>query len=134
MSTVSTVEGTETEPETEAERVDAVGGPDADTTAFEARLWNLVDEVPDPHIPVSLVEMGMIYDVSITDGDVTVEMTFPCMGCPAYDMIQEDVRAVLRPEPGVDSVEIDIVWDPVWSKEMLTPEVREKMREAGIGV
>ncbi|WP_101296790.1 metal-sulfur cluster assembly factor [Halegenticoccus soli] len=102
--------------------------------AFEEELWALLDEIPDPHIPVSLVEMGMIYDVRDEDGDVTVEMTFPCMGCPAYDFIQDDVRSMLRPVPGVESVTIDIVWDPVWSKDRLTPEVREKMREAGISL
>ena len=108
--------------------------PDEDNSAFETRLWELVDEVPDPHIPVSLVEMWMIYDIRADDGDVTVEMTFPCMGCPAYDMIQDDIRGILRPENGVDSVTIDVVWDPVWSKDMLTPEVREKMRESGISL
>jgi metal-sulfur cluster biosynthetic enzyme len=110
-------------------------GPDESSSELEARLWELVDEVPDPHIPVSLVEMGMIYDIEVEggeEGEVTVTMTFPCMGCPAYDMIQEDVRGILRPEAGVESVTIDVVWDPVWSKEMLAPEVRAKMRESGI--
>lgn len=109
-------------------------GPDEDTSESEQTLWELIDEIPDPHIPVSLVEMGMIYDVSADGGDVTVEMTFPCMGCPAYDMIQSDIESMLKVEESVDSVEIDIVWDPVWSKEMLTAEVREKMRESGISL
>ena len=109
-------------------------GPDEDTSASERRYWELIDEIPDPHIPVSLVEMGMIYDIEADGSDVTVEMTFPCMGCPAYDMIQGDIEGMLKVEEDVDSVDIDIVWDPVWSKDMLTPEVREKMREAGISL
>ncbi|SEP00318.1 Metal-sulfur cluster biosynthetic enzyme [Halogranum amylolyticum] len=109
-------------------------GPDDETTAFERELWDLIDEIPDPHIPVSLVEMAMIYDVQVDDGDVTVEMTFPCMGCPAYEFIKSDIRSILRPVSGVDSVTVDVVWDPVWTKDMLTPEVREKMREAGISL
>jgi phenylacetate-CoA oxygenase PaaJ subunit len=109
-------------------------GPDEATSESERALWGLIDEIPDPHLPVSLVEMGMIYDVRKDGGDVTVEMTFPCMGCPAYDMIQSDIESMLTVEESVDSVDIDIVWDPVWSKDMLTPEVREKMREAGISL
>jgi metal-sulfur cluster biosynthetic enzyme len=106
----------------------------ADSTPFEERLWEAVDEIPDPHIPVSLVEMAMIYDVEETDGHVDVEMTYPCMGCPAYDMIQNDVRSCLLVTDGVDSVDVEVVWDPVWSKDMLTDDVREKMRESGIGI
>jgi metal-sulfur cluster biosynthetic enzyme len=87
---------------------------------------------------VSLVEMAMIYDVHVDYGpggaDVTVEMTFPCMGCPAYDMILDDVRACLRTMRDVSTVEVDVVWDPIWEKSMLTPEVREKMRDSGIAL
>ncbi|ELY51517.1 metal-sulfur cluster assembly factor [Natronococcus jeotgali] len=111
-----------------------VEGRRDDTTPFERELWDVLDEIPDPHIPVSLVEMAMIYDVAENDGNVTVEMSFPCMGCPAYDMIHNDVRSCLALVDGVDEVEVDVVWDPVWSKDMLTESVREKIREAGISL
>lgn len=106
----------------------------AESTPLEDQLWDTVDEVPDPHLPVSLVEMAMIYDIEETDGHVDVEMTYPCMGCPAYDMIQNDVKSCLRVVDGVESVDVEVTWDPVWSKDMLTDDVREKMREAGIGL
>ncbi|WP_247004200.1 metal-sulfur cluster assembly factor [Halosolutus gelatinilyticus] len=106
----------------------------ADATPFERELWDILDEIPDPHIPVSLVEMAMVYDICEEDSHVTVELTFPCMGCPAYDMIHNDIRSCLAVVDGVDEVEIDVVWDPVWSKDMLTDAVREKMREAGISL
>ncbi len=113
-------------------------GPGEDATEFEAEIWANLDEIPDPHIPVSLVEMAMIYDVHTERGsdgvDVRVEMTFPCMGCPAYDMIIDDVRACLRTMRDVGDVEVDVVWDPIWEKSMLTPDVREKMRESGIAL
>jgi metal-sulfur cluster biosynthetic enzyme len=80
----------------------------------------------------------MIYDVHVDrapgGAHVDVEMTFPCMGCPAYDMIIGDVEGCLRTMGGIDSVDVDVVWDPVWSKDMLSAEVREKMRESGIGL
>lgn len=108
----------------------------ADATPFERELWDVIDEIPDPHIPVSLVEMAMIYDVKADedDGRVVVEMTYPCMGCPAYGMIQNDIESCLTVIDGVDTVDVEVVWDPVWSKEMLTDPVREKMREAGISL
>ena len=106
----------------------------AKSTQFEKQLWDTVDEVPDPHLPVSLVEMAMIYDIEETDGHVDVTMTYPCMGCPAYDMIQNDIESCLRVVDGVQSVDVEITWDPVWSKDMLTDGVREKMRESGIGL
>lgn len=112
----------------------AHGGPSEDADEFERELWATLDTVPDPHIPVSLVEMAMIYDIEADDGDVTVTMTFPCMGCPAYDMIKDDARAALRTVRGVTDVDIEITWDPVWSKDMLTDNAREELRDAGISL
>ncbi len=111
-----------------------VPGPDADASPFERALWDAIDEIPDPHVPVSLVEMGMVYDVAAEDGAVAVEMTYPCLGCPAYDMIQDDVRGRLRAVDGVDDVAIDVVWEPAWSKRRLSAAVREKIRAAGTDV
>jgi phenylacetate-CoA oxygenase PaaJ subunit len=108
--------------------------PSEDADEFERELWATLDTVPDPHIPVSLVEMAMIYDIETDDGDVTVTMTFPCMGCPAYDMIKDDVRAALRTVRGVSDVDIEVTWDPVWSKDMLTDNAREELRDAGISI
>ena len=109
-------------------------GPDDDATDFERELWAALDTVPDPHIPVSLVEMAMIYDVDIDAGDVTVTMTYPCMGCPAYEFIQDDVRGCLRVMEGVEDVTVNVTWDPVWSKDMLTDDARHELRDAGIGL
>ncbi|GGJ00410.1 hypothetical protein GCM10008995_07800 [Halobellus salinus] len=112
----------------------AHAGPSEDADEFERELWATLDTVPDPHIPVSLVEMAMVYDIDAGGGDVTVTMTFPCMGCPAYDMIKDDVRAALRTVRGVTDVNIEITWDPVWSKDMLTNNAREELRDAGISL
>lgn len=131
MGSVQTNSNGSTGPDRESEYIERQR---ADATPFEETLWDTIDEIPDPHIPVSLVEMAMIYDVEADDGDVTVEMTYPCMGCPAYDMIQNDIRSCLTVIEGVDTVEVDVVWDPVWSKDMLTTEVRQKMHEAGISL
>ena len=113
-------------------------GPDDDASGLEREIWANLDEIPDPHIPVSLVEMAMIYDVTVAEPSsetrAEVEMTFPCMGCPAYDMIIGDIEGCLRTMGDVDTVDVDVVWDPVWSKDMLSESVREKLSDSGIGI
>lgn len=116
----------------------AAFGPGEGASHFEQEVWANLDEIPDPHIPVSLVEMAMIYDVDVertAEGrEVTVGMTFPCMGCPAYDFILDDIRACVRTMRGVQDVEVNVVWDPLWEKSMLTSDVREKLAESGIAL
>lgn len=110
-------------------------GVDGTESELEREVWENLDEIPDPHIPLSLVEMAMIYDVEVdVDGVAHVEMTFPCMGCPAYEFIHDDIRGCLRTMRGITGVEIDVVWDPVWSKDMLSSDAREKLRESGIAL
>jgi len=109
-------------------------GPGDDTDGVEAEIWATLDEIPDPHLPISLVELAMIYDVQLEAGHVDVEMTFPCMGCPAYDFIHDDIRGALRLVEGVDTVDIDVVWDPIWTKEFLNDEARAKLNDSGIGL
>ncbi|MFB6353099.1 MAG: metal-sulfur cluster assembly factor [Halobacteriales archaeon] len=114
---------------------DFVPGPGDDASERERELWDAVDDVPDPHMPVvSVAELGMIYDLRLDGDAVTVDMTFPCMGCPAYDMIHEDVEDRLLEVDGVESVTIEIVWEPVWSKDMLEPHVREQLGEWGVAL
>ncbi|MBV0925964.1 metal-sulfur cluster assembly factor [Halomicroarcula limicola] len=110
-------------------------GPDGTETELEEAVWMNLDEIPDPHLPLSLVEMAMIYDVSVDrDGVARVDLSFPCMGCPAYEFIHDDIRGCLRTMDGVTDVEIDVVWDPVWSKDMLDEHAREELRESGIAL
>ncbi len=98
----------------------------------EARLWQALREVEDPEIPISVVGMGLIVDLTFDAGVVDVKLTFTAMGCPAMDFIQDDIRDRLLQEPEVDAVEIEIVWDPVWTRKMIREDAREKMRELGI--
>jgi metal-sulfur cluster biosynthetic enzyme len=100
------------------------------------RLWAALGEVEDPEIPVSLVDMGLIvsidYDASTRAAQLKI--TYTAMGCPAMDMIQDDIRARLLREPDVDLVQIDVVWDPVWSHGRLSSSARGRMRELGLAV
>jgi metal-sulfur cluster biosynthetic enzyme len=99
-------------------------------------LWAALRDVEDPEIPVSLVDMGLIVsiDYRATDRTARLQITYTAMGCPAMDMIQEDIRARLLREADVENVEIEVVWDPVWTHRRLSPAARASMRELGIAV
>ena len=101
-----------------------------------ARIWQALREIEDPEIPVSLVEMGLIVGVGYRPHDRTakLQISYTAMGCPAMTMIQDDIRERLLREPTVDRVEIEVVWDPVWSRKRLSEAARATMRELGIAV
>ena len=63
-----------------------------------------------------------------------LQITFTAMGCPAMDFIEDDIREALLRDPDVDAVEIEVVWDPVWTKDRIRADARETMRRLGIVV
>jgi ring-1,2-phenylacetyl-CoA epoxidase subunit PaaD len=93
-------------------------------------VWAALAEIPDPEIPViSLVDLGVIKDVEVEDGRVRIEFTPTFMGCPALEPMQramEQKVVELGAEP-----EVQVVLDDSWSSDRITPEGREKLREAG---
>ena len=95
-------------------------------------LWDALRDVMDPELPISVVDMGLIVDLTQHDGIVDIKLTFTAMGCPAMDFIMDDIRDRLLQEPGVRAVNIEIVWDPVWTKARLSEEGIEIMRTWGI--
>jgi metal-sulfur cluster biosynthetic enzyme len=98
------------------------------------RIWAALAEIEDPEIPVSVVDMGLIVAVTYDAVPRTarLQITYTAMGCPAMDMIQDDIRERLLREPAIDRVEIEVVWDPVWTRERLSAQARATMRELGI--
>ncbi len=102
----------------------------------KARLWEALRDVNDPEIPVSVLGMGLIvslgYDALARRAEL--EITFTAMGCPAMDFIQDDIREALLSDPDVDAIEIEVVWDPVWTKDRLREDARATMRSLGIAV
>jgi metal-sulfur cluster biosynthetic enzyme len=100
----------------------------------EARLWEALRGVEDPEIPISVVGMGLIVSLAYAPDEraVDIELTFTAMGCPAMDFIQDDIRERLLPEPEIDEVRIEIVWDPVWTRSRIREDARATMRSLGI--
>jgi len=98
------------------------------------RLWSALAEVQDPEMPVSLVDLGVIYGVRESDGVVVVDLTFTAMGCPASEFIVDDVRERLLRESGVREVTINVVWDPPWTAARMTEAGRDALEAWGLAV
>jgi metal-sulfur cluster biosynthetic enzyme len=101
---------------------------------LEARVWSALAEINDPEMPVNLVDLGLIYGLTVEGGRVRVRLTFTAMGCPASDMIIGDIRERLLAEPGIEDVRLDVVWDPPWTSARLTADGREALRAWGLSV
>jgi ring-1,2-phenylacetyl-CoA epoxidase subunit PaaD len=94
------------------------------------QVWEALAEIPDPEIPViSLVELGVIRGVEVEDGRVRVDFTPTFLGCPAIEVMQAAMAERIR-ELGAEP-EVRVLTDDSWSTDRITPEGREKLREAG---
>ena len=100
-------------------------------TRTEEEVRDALREVLDPEYPVSLVDLGLIRGIEVDGSVVKIDLTYTCMGCPAMDMIQDDVRERLLQMSGVERVEIEVVW-PTWSKNDITPLGRKQLRGVGV--
>jgi ring-1,2-phenylacetyl-CoA epoxidase subunit PaaD len=103
----------------------------SDRTPAEQRVWEVMEEIADPEIPVlSLVEMKVIRDVKVDD-QVTVVFSPTYVGCPATAAIMQEIRTRLR-EAGFGEVRIETTFSPPWSTDLLDESTREKLRAFGI--
>ena len=102
----------------------------------EARIWEALRQVEDPEIPVSVLGMGLIVSVAYVPAArrADLQITYTSMGCPATEFIESDIREALLADPDIDAVEIEVVWDPVWTKDRIRADARQTMRELGIVV
>ncbi|HEV2736929.1 MAG TPA: metal-sulfur cluster assembly factor [Longimicrobiaceae bacterium] len=97
-------------------------------------LWDALREVMDPEIPISLVDLGLIYDVRRDGGTVEVDLTFTATACPCMAFIHFDIEDRLRREPGVEEVRVVETWTPAWTKGRISPEGREALRRFGVSM
>jgi metal-sulfur cluster biosynthetic enzyme len=86
----------------------------------------------DPEIPVNIVDLGLIYGVNFASApdqqqDVTVEMTLTAQGCPAHVMISDQVKSRIEQLPGVRNTTVNVVWNPPWTPERLSPDARKQL-------
>jgi len=100
----------------------------SDTNEFlsvEENIVRMLKTVYDPEIPVNIYDLGLIYKIEMDDnGQLTIDMTLTAPNCPAVDFIVEDVRMKTASVEGVKNVEVNIVFDPPWDKDMMSEEAQ----------
>ena len=97
-------------------------------TKIEERIVDVLKTVYDPEIPVNIYDLGLIYKVDVKDdGEVELDMTFTAPSCPAADFILEDVRQKVDSLEGVINTTVNLVFEPVWDRSMMTEEARVEL-------
>jgi FeS assembly SUF system protein len=92
-----------------------------ETDQLEERVVMALKTVYDPEIPVDIYELGLIYGIDISpDNDVTVRMTLTSPSCPAAEAIPPEVEQKVSAVAGVKSAKAEIVWEPMWTKDMMS--------------
>jgi ring-1,2-phenylacetyl-CoA epoxidase subunit PaaD len=96
------------------------------------QIYNWLEEVSDPEIPVlSVVDLGVVRDAQIIDGNWLITITPTYSGCPAMKTMEEDILSKLK-DNGIDSARVELVLAPAWSTDWLSENGRTKLREYGI--
>ncbi|MDE6527222.1 MAG: iron-sulfur cluster assembly protein [Muribaculaceae bacterium] len=91
----------------------------------EEKVVEMLRTVYDPEIPVDIYSLGLVYKIDLSDsGDLTVDMTLTAPNCPMADFILEDVRMKLESIDGVGSVNVNIVFEPEWTQDMMSEEAK----------
>ncbi|MBR7888254.1 putative Fe-S cluster assembly protein SufT [Marinomonas sp. A79] len=95
------------------------------------QVWQALDSIYDPEIPISLVSLGLVYKVSVdqVENTVGIDMTLTAPGCGMGPVLVGDVKYRVAKVPNVKSVSVDLVFDPPWSREMMSEEAQ---LEAGL--
>jgi len=105
---------------------------ETDLAAVEKNCWEVMKTVYDPEIPVNIVDLGLVYQCEVTanengGNDVHIMMTLTAPGCGMGPMIQSDVEKSIRVLPGVDFVNVEVVLDPPWSREMMSESAQVQL-------
>lgn len=99
--------------------------PEEEPKTIDQMVVERLKTIFDPEIPVNIYDLGLIYKLEVsTAADVRILMTLTAPNCPVADSLPEEVTEAVRGIPGVNSVEVNITFDPPWSEENLTDEAR----------
>ena len=98
----------------------------------EDKVRNSLKQCMDPEVPLSIVDMGLIYGIDISkNNDVNIKMTMTTQGCPLHETMVDDVKRYTKKVSGVNSVNVDIVWYPPWTMEKMSDEAKAMMKKMG---
>ena len=96
-----------------------------DILRIEQDIVSTLKNIYDPEIPVNVYDLGLVYDIDYTpDGAANIRMTLTAPNCPMADMMVEDVKLQVAKIPGVKEVNVELVFDPPWDKDMMSEEAK----------
>ena len=103
------------------------------STITKDQVRDSLKQCMDPEIPLSIVDLGLIYGIDVSENnDVNIKMTMTTKGCPLHETMVDDVKRYTRKVIGVNNVNVDIVWDPPWSMDRMSPEAKSMMKNMGV--
>ena len=92
-------------------------------TVTSQQVLDSLKQCMDPEIPISVVDMGLIYGINVNpDNKVDIKMTMTTRGCPLHETLVSDVKRYVTKVPGVTTVNVEIVWEPIWTPEKMSEE------------
>jgi metal-sulfur cluster biosynthetic enzyme len=96
--------------------------------ATPEEIYNALAKVFDPELALPVTDLGLVYDIQVTEKRADVKMTLTTMGCPMAGSITEMARhAILENVPDVEEANIELIWDPPWSIDMMSDEARMRL-------
>jgi len=93
----------------------------------EKLILTALKHVLDPEIGVNIVDLGLVYEVKVENGDVYIKMTMTTPGCPLHESISKGAEEAVRQLPGVENVKVDLVWQPAWTPERMSDWARKQL-------
>jgi metal-sulfur cluster biosynthetic enzyme len=87
----------------------------------EQQVYDVLRTIDDPELGLSLVDLGLIYGIDVQGGTIHIHMTMTTEGCPMHDAIVPAVEAAVAALPSVERVEVELVWDPPWTPDRISP-------------
>jgi metal-sulfur cluster biosynthetic enzyme len=95
-------------------------------------LWHALQDVADPELPISLVDLGLICDIRRHNAHVDVDLTFTASACPCMEFIIMDITERLLREDGVETGKVSDVWDPPWNTDRMTAFGKSQLKSFGV--
>ena len=84
------------------------------------KVINEIKKIYDPELPVNIYELGLIYDIQVIDKKAKIKMTLTTPNCPVAESLPKEVKEGVMQVEGVENVDLELVWDPPWNKDMMS--------------
>lgn len=91
------------------------------------KVMDALSKVLDPELGLPVTDLGLIYNVEVKEKKATITMTLTTIGCPLFDILEEDIRKYMKDVKEVEKVRLELVFDPPWSPEMMSEEAKAEL-------